>query len=190
MALKFTLPNILTLFRLLVGPLFFYVYTTGQSPEAALLLLTLLAAAEGSDLLDGYLARRWNQVTDLGKILDPFADSLYRMAVLLTLTLPPVSLPLYLILIILYRESAISTLRTVVALRGVALQARWSGKVKAVLQGTVIVVITSLFYLYKLEIVDVEDLAAVSSNLALVAAVYTFISGVEYLVTQLRHKED
>ena len=189
MALKFTLPNILTLFRLLVGPLFFYFYSTSDSPQSALLLLTLLVAAGGSDLLDGYLARRWGQVTNLGKILDPFADSLYRMAVFLTLTMPPVSLPLYLILIILYRESSISTLRTVVALKGVALQARWSGKIKAVLQGAVIIIITSLLYLNRIDIVDTEDMVSVSGLLTLIAAVYTFISGVEYLVTQLFKKE-
>ncbi len=189
MALKFTLPNILTLFRLLVGPLFFYFYSTGDSPQTALLLLTLLVAAEGSDLLDGYLARRWGQVTNLGKILDPFADSLYRMAVFLTLTMPPVSLPLYLILIILYRESSISTLRTVVALKGVALQARWSGKIKAVLQGAVIMIVTSLLYLYRIEIVDLDDLVNVSMTLTMVAAIYTFVSGVEYLITQLRKKD-
>ena len=188
MALKFTLPNILTLFRLFVGPLFFYFYSTGDSPLTALFLLTLLVAAECSDLLDGYLARRWGQVSNLGKILDPFADSLYRMAVFLTLTMPPVSLPLYLILIILYRESSISTLRTVVALQGVALQARMSGKVKAVLQGAVIMIVTSLLYLYRIEIVDLEDLVSVSALLTMVTAIYTFISGVEYFVNQLKKK--
>jgi CDP-diacylglycerol--glycerol-3-phosphate 3-phosphatidyltransferase len=53
------------------------------------ILLFLLGISELSDACDGYFARKYNQVTDLGKILDPMADSIYRISVFLTFTLPP-----------------------------------------------------------------------------------------------------
>jgi CDP-diacylglycerol--glycerol-3-phosphate 3-phosphatidyltransferase len=176
----FSLPNLLTLFRLLVAPLFLFFYSGYISTNIALLLIALLVMAEVSDLLDGYLARKWGQVTDLGKILDPFADSLYRVTVLLSLTLPPVSLPVYLILIFFYRDSSISTLRTVVALKGVALHARLSGKIKAVLQGSTILAISVMLYFFSAGMMEQETLSSISTLLATGAALYTLFSGLEY----------
>ena len=86
-------------------------------------LLFLLGVFELSDAFDGYIARKYNQVSDFGKIFDPMADSIARISVLLTFTQPPVNLPLPLIFVFLYRDSVISTLRTICALKGFALAA-------------------------------------------------------------------
>ena len=67
------------------------------------MLIFLLAVSELSDAFDGYLARRYNQVTDFGKILDPMADSIARLSYFLTFTAEPVKIPLALIFIFLYR---------------------------------------------------------------------------------------
>src|SRR5205085_953924 len=97
-------------------------------------LLALVIVAELTDLFDGMAARRRNQVTELGKILDPMADSIFRLSVFLAFTQGIVALPLWLVLLFFYRDSIISMLRTICALRGFTLAARFSGKVKAVVQ--------------------------------------------------------
>ncbi len=70
-----TIPNVLTMIRLLLVPVFVVVYfrTTAEPKYAA---LAIFAAASLTDMLDGYLARKLNQITDFGKLFDPLADKL------------------------------------------------------------------------------------------------------------------
>lgn len=186
-----TLANRITLFRLLAGPLFLIFYhfhsAFGLSFEPAVyFLIGILALSEASDALDGYLARRQNKVTELGKILDPMADSLYRISVFLTFTLPPVELPLLLVFMFIYRDSIISILRTICALKGIALGARTSGKLKAITQGVAAFSILILLVFYAKGALSLEALKMGSFWIALTAAIYTLISGIEYL---LHHKK-
>jgi CDP-diacylglycerol---glycerol-3-phosphate 3-phosphatidyltransferase len=179
--------NFLTVLRIFIGPLFFILYSQhaslGISPEALpYLLLILIAVAELSDAFDGYLARKLNQVTELGKVFDPMADSIYRLSIFLIFTMPPVSLPLLLIFVFLYRDSIISMLRTICALKGFALAARNSGKLKAVLQAIAIISIVLLMIPYSLQALSLEDMQKYSFYLTAFVAFYTVLSGVEYLM--------
>lgn len=144
-------------------------------------LLFLLGVSELSDAFDGYVARRYNQVTDLGKILDPMADSIYRISVFLTFTRPPVNLPLLLVFVFLYRDSVISTLRTICALRGFTLAARSSGKIKAVIQASSSFIILLLMIPFSLGFIDQKTLRYTSTSIVAVAAIYALYSGVEYI---------
>ncbi len=146
-------------------------------------LLFLFGISELSDAVDGYLARKYNQVTDLGKILDPMADSIYRISVFLTFTLPPINLPMVLIFIFLYRDSVISTLRTICALKGFALGARPSGKLKAFIQASMAFLVIILLIPYSWGYLSRETLHSVSTWLVSIAAVYTLFSGAEYIYT-------
>ena len=133
---------LLTLSRILLGPVFLIVYLYYQDLGIALpwlpyVLLGLAVLSELSDLFDGRLARRHNKVTDLGKLLDPMADSIFRFSVLLAFTQGFIQLPILLVCVFFYRDAIISTLRTVCALRCFALAARMSGKIKAVIQAVV-----------------------------------------------------
>ena len=133
----------LTLARIALLPLFLVIYLFYPSMGISLIavpyiLLGILLLCELSDIFDGVAARRSNQVTNLGKILDPMADSIVRLSILLTFTQGIVKVPLLLILIFVCRDAVISTLRTLCALNGTALAARWSGKVKAVMQAIAI----------------------------------------------------
>ena len=145
------------------------------------ILLLLLGVSELSDAFDGYFARRFNQVTDLGKILDPMADSIYRISVFLTFTLPPIRLPMILIFVFIYRDSVVNALRTICALKGFALAARPSGKLKAAIQGFSAFVIILLLIPYSLGYIPQETLQLTSTIIAGVAAVYTLLSGAEYI---------
>lgn len=181
-----SIANYLTFIRVLLGPIFLFVYLDYTVFHLTLIslpyiLLFLLGIAELSDLFDGYIARKYNQVTDLGKILDPMADSIYRISVFLTFTLPPVQLPMILIFIFLYRDSIISTLRTICALKGFALSARPSGKLKAVMQALTSLTIILLLIPYSLGYLSQDMLNTISTLIVAVTALYSLISGIEYL---------
>lgn len=144
-------------------------------------LLFLLGVSELSDAFDGFFARKLDQVTDLGKILDPMADSIYRISVFLTFTRPPVNLPLLLVFVFLYRDSVISTLRTICAFRGFALAARSSGKIKAVIQAGAAFLILLLMIPYTLDFLSYGVFRGVSIAAVAIAAVYALFSGIEYI---------
>lgn len=178
--------NYITLSRLFLGPLFLLFYSDYDFfhidfTTVPYILLGLLFISELSDMVDGFLARKYHQVTDLGKILDPMADSVFRISVFLTFTLAPINLPIWIIFLMLYRESIISALRTVCALKGFALAARSSGKIKAVLQGSASLAILLLLLLYTSGVIELQTLQSYSFYIALVAAIYTALSGIEYL---------
>ncbi|MEM7174969.1 MAG: CDP-diacylglycerol--glycerol-3-phosphate 3-phosphatidyltransferase [Chlamydiota bacterium] len=180
------LPLFLTLGRIFISPLFliFYLYypQLGVSLYALpFLLISLLSVSELSDFFDGYLARKLNLVTDLGKILDPMADSITRLTILLTFTQGLVQLPLLLVFVFIYRDTMISTLRTVCALQGVTLAARTSGKVKAVVQAVAIFLILILIIAYAWGQLSLGQLQGVALAIVSAAALYTFYSGAEYI---------
>ena len=179
--------NYLTLLRILISPIFFFVYlkyemlgiSLSALPYLLLLLYTLL---EVSDALDGYLARRYNQVTELGKLLDPMADSIARTSVFLTFTVGVIQLPVWLVFVFLYRDSVISTLRTICALRGFTLAARPSGKIKAVIQAISVFSILILMIPFTRGWILLATLQDAAVYIVAVPCFYALLSMVDYLV--------
>lgn len=145
------------------------------------ILLFLLGVSELSDAFDGYFARKFQQVTELGKLLDPMADSIYRISVFLTFTQPPVNLPLLIVFVFLYRDSVISTLRTICALRGFTLAARPSGKIKATIQGFSAFIILFMMIPYSMALVPYSVLRGTAITVVSIAAAYALFSGIEYI---------
>ena len=187
-----TVANCLTFIRIFISPIFLLVYLEHEyfgisSIVLPYVLLLLLGISELSDAFDGYLARKYNQVTDLGKILDPMADSIARISIFLTFTQPPVNIPLLVVFVFLYRDSITSTLRTICALRGFALAARPSGKIKAVIQGITAFAITLLLIPHSIGHLSDQALFQLSTALLLVAALYALYSGVDYVVANRSH---
>ncbi|MEG0036730.1 MAG: CDP-alcohol phosphatidyltransferase family protein [Victivallaceae bacterium] len=180
------LPNYLTFLRIFITPLFMIIYLKSywfgiSGIVQPYILLSLIILTELSDVFDGFFARKFSQVTDLGKILDPVVDSVYRISVFITFTQPPVNLPILLIFIFLARDSVTSTLRTVCALRGFVLAARTTGKLKAILQGTISVLIILAMIPYSLGKFSSETLMKISTIGVSLVAVYSVFSGIEYL---------
>lgn len=172
--------------RVFLSPVFLLLYLYHDALGISLLflpyiLLLLTGISELSDLFDGFFARRRNQVTTLGKLLDPMADSIFRLSMLFTFTQGIIQLPLLLVLVFFYRDSIISTLRTVCALRGVALSARRSGKIKAVIQASIALFILVLLIPYSLGYLDLAALRKISLYLVSIGACYTVYSGIEYI---------
>jgi len=182
-----SLPLTLTLVRIVMSPIFLIIYLYYESfkiDPAVLpyLLLLILTLCELSDFFDGFVARRHNKVTNLGKVLDPMADSIFRLSVFFTFTQGVVQLPLLLVLVFFFRDSIISMLRTVCALHGVTLAARFSGKVKAVVQAVVAYFILILMIPFSGGCLELSLLRDMSFYAALIAAIYTVVSGIEYIV--------
>lgn len=180
------LPLILTISRIFISPIFLIFYLKYQQLGLSLhalpfILIFLLVLSELSDFFDGYLARKFNLVTELGKILDPMADSITRLTILLTFTQGFIRLPLLLVFVFVYRDAMMSTLRTVCAFRGVTLAARTSGKVKAVLQAISIFAILILMIPYAWGALSLVQLQDISLMIISAAAIYTVFAGAEYI---------
>lgn len=136
------LPNLLTLFRIFLVPLLvaalvqqnFTVHWGNRLLVANdfFALIVFLAAAL-TDLLDGYLARRWKQVTTVGTLLDPVADKLLISAALISLVEIRL-LPGWLVILIISREFAVSGLRSIAAAEGYPIKAGELGKSKMMFQ--------------------------------------------------------
>lgn len=181
-----TIAHYFTFFRIIASPFFALFYLKphwfGLSeialPYALILILLVL---EFTDLFDGFVARKKNQVTDLGKILDPMADTITRLTVFFTLTQGVVALPLLLVLVFLYRDFLISVLRVLCALKGFALAARPSGKLKAIIQATVAFLIVLLMIPHSMGYLATSSLHLVSSIAVSLAALYTIASAIDYL---------
>ena len=97
------------------------------------LALAIFLAAAGTDLLDGYLARRWKQVTTIGTLLDPIADKLLISAALISLV-EIRALPGWMAILIIGREFAVSGLRSIAAAEGYTIKASDLGKTKMFFQ--------------------------------------------------------
>jgi len=140
-------PNVITSLRLPLAPVAVAFLVTGTvwgTVAAAVLALGL----EVSDVLDGYVARRYGRVTDFGKLYDPFSDAFTRYTLFLGLYAIDVA-SLWMVIAIFYRDAAISFFRTVAATRDVVVGARPTGKIKAVVQGVGVQIIMVLLVLQK-----------------------------------------
>ena len=136
------LPNLLTLLRIFFVPLLvatllaedLSVRWQGMIPAARdLFALAIFLAAAVTDLLDGYLARRWRQVTTVGTLLDPIADKLLISAALISLV-DTHRVPAWMVIVIIGREFAVSGLRSIAAASGYTIRASELGKTKMMAQ--------------------------------------------------------
>ena len=135
------LPNLLTILRIFFVPLLVAVLVQehlrldwyGMQIDHEFLALAIFLVAAATDLLDGYLARRWRQVTTVGTLLDPIADKLLISAALIALVQVKV-VPAWMVILIVGREFAISGLRSIAAAEGYTIRASELGKTKMMSQ--------------------------------------------------------
>jgi CDP-diacylglycerol--glycerol-3-phosphate 3-phosphatidyltransferase len=178
----------LTLSRTFVAPVFAYAFIhSAHSPSPAMWLwisVILMTYIELSDTFDGRLARARNQVTDFGKLIDPLADSISRQTIFLSFLIAGI-IPFWLFLIFLYRDSVMSTLRTMIALGGTVQAAKKSGKIKAVFQGIGAFGVLGVCLLLAYDVPGVPEHVAgyhLGFWIMLVPAIITVVSVADYLV--------
>ena len=126
------LPNLLTLVRILMIPVFIILFVN-PTPDQSLAAAVIFTLAAATDWLDGYIARRTGQVTTLGKLLDPIADKLLVLsALILLMNVDRVSAVV--VLLIIAREVAVTGIRAIAAGEGMIIAAETTGKYKMALQ--------------------------------------------------------
>ena len=180
-----TLPNKLTMFRIVLIPLmvvvayvpFFSSIKVGCFTLANLINVCIFALASATDFLDGYIARKYNLVTTFGKFADPLADKLLVVSAMgilctqLTGTNNEWFIPGWIIIVILCREFIVSGIRLVAVERGNVIAAGFLGKLKTA---------TTMFALIFLFLYEIPVLGYIGAGLMYLALLFTILSGIEY----------
>jgi CDP-diacylglycerol--glycerol-3-phosphate 3-phosphatidyltransferase len=174
-------PNLLTMGRVVVIPLVLFLIDRG-TPEDCLWAAIVYSGAALTDLLDGWLARRMHVVSVLGKFLDPLADKLLVMAVLIYMV-PMGRIPEWAVVLLLAREISVTGLRSIASSEGVTIAAGEEGKTKTALQMVGILCLI-LGYPYHLTLgpldLGVVDLVYVGRALVYVSLVFSVVSALSY----------
>ncbi len=158
-----TTANKITMVRILMIP--FFIYFALQNDKTSLIIaLVLFCLASVTDFLDGYIARKYNQITDFGKFVDPLADKLLVTAALLIFIEKGI-FPAWMVFIVLAREFIITSLRNVAAAKGRVLAASWTGKVKTCVQIAGIIID---FFVLILNSSIIDDMNSIQSSIGVI----------------------
>lgn len=178
-----TLPNLLSLFRILIIPLLVYLLIFPDR-RSSLWAGVLFLVASITDYFDGYFARRNKSVSDLGKILDPLADKLMVASALIMLAAMDrpgePSVPAWLVVVILARESAVTVIRGIALSDGIVMHAETLGKYKFIMQAYAIVGLLVHYQYWGL------DFFVAGMYFLVLSAVIAVWSGVNYHVQFFR----
>ncbi len=175
------IPNILTLTRIFFVPLLVAalvqervaIRVDGFVITNDLLALAIFLAAAATDLLDGYLARRWGQVTTIGTLLDPIADKMLISAALISLVQVR-AIEAWMTILIVGREFAVSGLRSIAAAEGYTIKAGDLGKTKMVSQvAAIAVLLASLRH---------PALAGLARGMLWIVVLFSVVSAVDYFL--------
>jgi CDP-diacylglycerol--glycerol-3-phosphate 3-phosphatidyltransferase len=149
----------------------------------------LFGVIEVTDLIDGKIARKLDQISDTGKLLDPFADSLARLTYFLCFTIAGV-MEFWIFLIILYRDLGVSFVRLMMARKGIAMSARLSGKLKAVVYAVSGIIGLAMMTLYETALSDqvLSTAQLVTTIFFIVSAVVALWSLVDYFLALATRK--
>lgn len=168
------LPNKLTVGRVIAVPFFIAAYMTEY--YAAAFVLFILASL--TDMLDGKIARKYNLVTNFGKIMDPLADKILVYSAF-CLMVEDGLVPAWMLIVILAREFAIAGMRTVAASDGIVIAAGMSGKIKTVLQ---MIAVPLLLLTTAITDAGLHHWLSIAAQVFLWASlVMTVYSGIEYI---------
>ncbi len=168
------LPNAITLLRIGILPvLFLILLEPGEAMSLAIAILFILAAL--TDLLDGYVARRYNIVTRMGKLLDPIADKII-MSAALVLLIPVGRAPAWIVALMVMRDFAVDGLRSMAAAEGHVIEASRLGKYKTVCQ---IIAVSALIIHYPIYGIDASSIGTAFLYVSLALSLW---SGFDYLM--------
>lgn len=176
------LPNKLTLLRILLVPFFVAFLLIEQIPLSCLWALVVFIIASITDFFDGYIARKHNMITDFGKFADPLADKILVISAFCCFIEMGLigAVP---VIIVLFREFAVTSVRLVAAAKGTVVAANMWGKAKTVSQ--MIAIILTIFLQAILQLIGNSNLSSVFTIITTVAiwisVALTIISGVVYL---------
>jgi CDP-diacylglycerol--glycerol-3-phosphate 3-phosphatidyltransferase len=169
------LPNLLTLVRILLIPVFIILFVN-PTPDQSLAAAVIFTVAAVTDMLDGYIARRTGQITKLGKLLDPIADKLLVLsALILLMNVDRVSA--LVALLIIAREVAVTGIRAIAAGEGMIIPAETTGKYKMALQVVAII----LLILEGTQLAQLGNLHLAGTVTLYLSLVLGYLSGSQYI---------
>lgn len=169
-----TLANRITMARILLVPVFLF-FLLEKIPYGTFIAAGIFILAASTDGLDGYVARKRKEVTNLGKLLDPLADKLLITAALVSLVEASV-LPAWVAIVIISRELAVTGLRSMAAAEGIVVQASVMAKVKTITQ--IVAIVGLLINNFPFSLIHFPF----TSIAVWVAILLTVWSGVDYFV--------
>lgn len=175
-------PNKLTVLRMILVPVFLAVFLAQSIPYHYWWAVLVFSAAAITDAVDGKLARKNDQITVFGKLLDPVADKMLTTAALLGFMQVGLC-NIWIVMIVLAREFAVTSVRLIASAEGVVIPANIWGKLKTVSQMTFTIVIMLLAAVQEMGSLPASfPLALISNILLWITAVLTVVSGVIYLM--------
>ena len=177
------LPNLLTLGRIIAIPVLVVLLMIGNR-RCSFWAAAVFGLAAFTDWLDGYLARRWGMVTNMGKFLDPLADKLLVQAALIMM-IPLGRVPAWAVFVILARELMVTGLRSIASSEGIVIEASPLGKMKTIFQMAAIPGLLLHYDYYWLFELRWELFHANMHNVGIfffsVALIITIWSGIDYM---------
>lgn len=185
--MKLNVPNILTIARIFITPVFLAVILVDTLPHKFLIACIIFSIGSITDAIDGHLARKHKQITNFGKFLDPIADKILTTSALLAFMSMGLC-NIWIVMLVLTREFAIASVRMIAASGGVVIPANIWGKIKTVSQMTFTILIMLLGEVWEIisntniELFEkLPNLSLISNGLLWITAILTIISGVIYL---------
>jgi len=187
----FSVSNQITMSRIVLTPVFLWIFFydgdlnyQNNSLVFKILALVMVIAFMVTDFLDGYLARKWGEVSTLGKYLDPFSDKISNMTVFLCFLASGYT-SVWMVALIYFREASVETLRTLAASEKIIMPARKSGKWKTAIQGTgiLLILIGALDPLYTLIPNWTEIWEYLPYSVMAIITFVTLTSGIDYFVS-------
>ncbi|HLR65246.1 MAG TPA: CDP-diacylglycerol--glycerol-3-phosphate 3-phosphatidyltransferase [Pseudogracilibacillus sp.] len=180
------LPNKITISRIMLIPIFIIILSipfdwgsidigNHALPVSHLVAAIIFIVASITDFLDGYIARKYNLITNMGKFLDPLADKLLVSAALILLVQHDLA-PAWIVIIIISREFAVTGMRLVAAGEGIVLAASNMGKLKTTFQILAIIFLMLHNFPFSYTVIPVDLITLY------IAMLLTAVSGIEYFI--------
>ena len=190
--MKLNTPNKLTIARMVITPVFLALIMWESLPHRFLIATLVYSLAAVTDAIDGKLARKNNQITNFGKLLDPIADKVLTTSALLAFMVMDLC-NIWIVMIVLTREFTIASIRMIAAAGGVVIPANIWGKIKTVSQMTFTIVIMLLGEVYYIMgnvnaelFLKLPSLSIISNSLLWITAILTVVSGVIYIKDSIK----
>ena len=174
-------PNKLTILRVILVPFFILFLLVDSIPFSAIFALAIFIIASVTDAVDGYLARKYNMITDFGKFLDPLADKVLVISAMVCFIEQGYSSAVP-VIIIIAREFMVTSIRLIAASgSGKVIAAGILGKIKTAISMVAVVGILVLNIIVGYSVLSFETASVISNILMWICAVITIISGLDVL---------
>lgn len=183
--MKINIPNVLTIFRILLTPLFI-ICLFSNYPYARLWALIIFIVASVTDAFDGYYARKYNQVTRHGQFLDPLADKILVSSAFISFALMEL-VPFWMVALIVFRDLFVTGLRWAMESKGLTMITSKIAKAKTTTQISVIIFIllflgVQIFsYSWLKETINFIIENRIIYYFTLIATIFTVWTGISYL---------